>query len=39
MPKSDWKQRSEGVIEVRPEEIDDFELQVKRFREGKWDQT
>ena len=39
MPKSDWKQRSEGVIEVRPEEIDDFELQVKRFREGKWDET
>ena len=39
MTQTDWKPRSEGIIEVRPEEIDDFELQVKRFQAGEWDET
>lgn len=39
MTKTEWKPRSEGIIEVRPEEHDDFELQVKRFQAGEWDET
>ena len=39
MTQTDWKQGTQGVIEVRQEEIDDFELQVKRFRAGEWDET
>ena len=32
-------QRAKGVIEIRPEEIEDFDLQVKRFQAGEWDET
>ncbi len=39
MTQTEWKPRAEAVIEVRPEEIDDFELQVKRFRAGEWEET
>ena len=39
MTQTDWKPGTQGVIEVRQEEIDDFELQVKRFRAGEWDET
>ena len=39
MTQTDWRPRTEGIIEVWPEEIDDFELQVKRFRAGEWDET
>ena len=28
---------SKGIIEILPEEIDDFEAQVKRFQAGEWD--
>lgn len=33
------KQQGKGVIEIRPEEIDDFDLQVKRFQAGEWNET
>jgi sulfite reductase beta subunit-like hemoprotein len=39
MTQTDWKPGTQGVIEVRPEEIEDFELQVKRFKAGEWDET
>ena len=39
MTQTDWKPRTQGIIEVLPGEIDDFELQVKRFRAGEWDET
>ena len=32
-------ERAKGVIEIRPEEIEDFDLQVKRFQAGEWDET
>ena len=39
MTQTDWKPRTERVIPILPEEIADFELQVKRFRSGEWDET
>ena len=39
MVQTEWKPRAEGVIEIMPEEIDDFELQVKRFQSGDFDPT
>ena len=39
MTQTEWKPGTQGVIEIRPEEIDDFELQVKRFQAGDWDET
>ena len=39
MTQTEWKPRTQGIIDVLPEEIDDFELQVKRFRAGEWDET
>ena len=39
MTQTDWKPGTQGVIDVRQEEIDDFELQVERFRAGEWDET
>ena len=39
MTQTQWKPRAQGIIEVFPEEIDDFELQVKRFQSGEWDPT
>jgi len=39
MTQTEWRPRTQGIIEVLPEEIADFELQVKRFRAGDWDET
>jgi sulfite reductase beta subunit-like hemoprotein len=39
MTQTEWKPRTQGIIEVRPEELDDFELQAKRFQAGEWDET
>ena len=39
MTQTEWKPRTQSIIEVRPEEIADFELHVKRFRAGEWDET
>ena len=39
MTQTEWKPRSQSIIEIRPEEINDFELQVKRFQAGEWDET
>ena len=39
MTQTDWKPRVPGIIEVLPEEIDDFESQMKRFQAGEWDPT
>ena len=33
------QQKSTGVIDIIPEEIDDFEMQVQRFRSGDFDET
>ena len=37
MTQTEWKPRTQGVIEVLPEEISDFEAQVKRFQAGDWE--
>ena len=39
MTQTQWKPGTRGIIEVRPEEIEDFELQVKRFQAGEFDET
>ena len=36
MTQTKWRPRTQGVIEVLPEEIEDFETQVKRFQAGEW---
>lgn len=37
--ESESQSQIDGVIEPRGEEIDDFELQLKRFRAGEFDET
>ena len=37
MTQTDWKPRTQGIIEVLPEEIADFEEQVKKFQSGEWE--
>ena len=39
MTTTDFKQRTKGIIDVMPEEIDDFELQVRRFQAGEFNET
>ena len=39
MAQTEWKPQVQGVIETVPEEIEDFELQVKRFKAGQWEET
>ena len=39
MTTTEWKPRTKGIIEVRQEEIEDFEQQVKRFKAGEWEET
>jgi sulfite reductase beta subunit-like hemoprotein len=39
MTTTDFKQRTKGVIDIMPEEIDDFELQVRRFQAGEFSET
>ena len=36
MTQTEWKPRTSRIIEVLPEEIVNFEEQVKRFRAGEW---
>jgi sulfite reductase beta subunit-like hemoprotein len=37
MTQTTWKPRTQGIIEVLPEEIEDFEREVERFQAGEWD--
>ena len=37
MTQTQWKPRTQDIIEVLPEEIADFEREVKRFQAGEWD--
>ena len=39
MTQTEWRPRTKGIIDIIPEEIDDFELQVKRFQAGEWNET
>ena len=39
MTQTEWKPRSQSIIEILPEEISDFETQVARFRAGEWSET
>ena len=39
MTQVDWKPRVQGIIQPLQEEVDDFELQVKRFQAGEFDET
>ena len=39
MADNGWKPRNQSIIEILPEEIDDFEAQVKLFQSGQWDET
>ena len=39
MTQTEWKPRAQSIIEILPEEIDDFDLHVKRFQAGEWDET
>ena len=39
MTQTEWKPRTKGIIDIVPEEIEDFELQVKRFQSGDFDPT
>ena len=39
MTQTDWKPQTQGILDIFPEEIDDFELQVKRFQAGEFDPT
>ena len=36
MTQTKWQPRQQRVVEVIPEEIDEFETQVKRFQAGEW---
>ncbi|MCI0812996.1 MAG: nitrite/sulfite reductase [Chloroflexi bacterium] len=37
MTQTEWKPRIQGIIEVLPDEITDFEEQVKKFQAGEWE--
>jgi sulfite reductase beta subunit-like hemoprotein len=37
MTQTQWKPRTQGIIEVLPEEIADFGREVERFQAGEWD--
>ena len=39
MTQTEWKPRSQSIIEILPEEISDFETQVARFRAGEWSEN
>ena len=36
MTQTEWKPRTKGILEILPEEITDFEEQVRRFQAGEW---
>ena len=37
MTQTDWKPRAQRVIDVLPDEIDEFQEEVRRFQAGEWD--
>ena len=37
MTQARWKPRSQRIIEILPEEIEDFETEVAKFQAGEWD--
>ena len=39
MTQTEWKPRTQGILEILPEEISDFETQVARFRAGEWSEN
>ena len=39
MTQTEWKPRTQGILEILPEEIADFETQVARFRAGEWSEN
>ena len=39
MTQTEWKPRVQGIIDVMPEEIDEFETEMERFRAGTFDPT
>ena len=39
MTQTEWKPRVQGIIDVMPEEIDEFEAEMERFRAGTFDPT
>jgi sulfite reductase beta subunit-like hemoprotein len=39
MAQTAWRPRTRRVIEVLPEEIEDFEAQARRFQAGEWNPT
>ena len=39
MTQTEAKTRTQGIIDFMPQEIDDFELQLKRFQAGEFDET
>ena len=39
MTENGWVPRNQSIIEILPEEIADFEQQVKLFQSGQWDET
>ena len=39
MTQTEWKPRAQGILEILPEEIADFETQVARFRAGEWSEN
>ena len=36
MATAEWQPKTEGILEILPEEIVDFEEQVARFQAGEW---
>ena len=36
MATSEWQPKTQGILEILPEEIVDFEEQVVRFQAGEW---
>ena len=39
MTQTEWKPRVQGIIDIMPEEIDEFETEMERFRAGTFDPT
>ena len=37
MTQADWKPRVQGIIDILPQEIDEFESQANRFQAGEFD--
>mgnify|MGYP001184067913 CR=1 FL=1 len=39
MVQTEWKPKTQRIIPILPEEIEDFDEQVRRFKAGQWDET